>query len=99
MDRDVSRGNNNKAEARDNKARAGSKAARLRAVPLEAPAQDSVMEPTAEAITTRILAADVSAACTTILIQAITHPAGALQYSPIALPFRPSALTMTACGT
>jgi len=53
-----------------------------------------------EATTTRIPAADASAACTTIMIQAITRPAEALQYSPINSPIPPPArFTMTACGT
>src|SRR3977135_3004761 len=90
---------NNKAEARDRANKAVSKAAKRQAAPSEARAQDSVVEPTGGATTTRITAADAAAAGTTILIQAITHPAAALQYSPITLPFRPSALTMTACGT
>src|ERR1700675_592192 len=97
MVRDASR-----AKARDKgKAdkKGASKAAKARAGRWEVPAQDSVTEPTVEAIATQILAAETPAVYTTILIREITHRAAARPFSLTTLPFRPSALMMTACVT
>jgi len=70
---------------RDNKARAGSKAASLRAVPLEAPAQDSVMEPTAEDINNTNPGGGRVGSVYDNFDTGNNTPRGALQYSPITL--------------
>src|ERR1700680_4196855 len=93
----VANRDNNKGKVRA-ASKAVSRVAMLRADPWEAPAQDSVMEPTVEAFATRIPAADVPAACTTILIPEITRRAEVPRFSPIILRCLRSALTMTACA-